>query len=130
MEYYDSDENKQRGSQSGSPNGKQQPKQPNSLATYSFMCSLAGFLLLCSCMAFPASIFLGVAAIVLAIMSRQGKRFTGMAIAGLILGILSLLFGILEFVYLMLINSMLRDPEMAAMFDQILEQYESMMPAR
>lgn len=130
MEYYDSDENKQRGRQSGSPNGKRPPKQPNSLATFSFMCSLTGFLLLCSCMAFPVSIFLGVAAIVLAIMSRQGKRFTGMAIAGLILGALSLLFGILEFVYLMLINSMLRDPEMAAMFDQILEQYESMMPPR
>lgn len=130
MEYYDNDENQYNNRQGGIPQKNQPPKQKNGMATASFICGLVGFLLLCSCFAFPASIVLGVAAIVLSIMSRKGQPFSGFAIAGLVLGILSLLLGVIECAYLILVNTMLRDPEMAAMLDQMLEQYQSMMPTK
>lgn len=130
MEYYDNNENQYNNRQGGAPQGNREPKETNGMATASFICGLIGFLLLCCCFAFPASILLGVAAIVLSVMSRKGRPSSGFAIAGLILGILSLLLGVAECAYLILVNTMLRDPDMAAMFDQMIEQYQSMMPAK
>ncbi len=130
MEYYDNDENRYKNQQGGRPGENRPPRQSNGMATASFICGLIGFLLLCSCFAFPASILLGVTAIVLSIASRKGQPFSGFAIAGLILGILSLILGVTEFAYLIYLNHLLRDPEMAALFDRMLEQYQSMMPAK
>lgn len=130
MEYYDNDENRYKNQQGGRPGENRPPRQSNGMATASFICGLTGFLLLCACFAFPASILLGVTAIVLSIASRKGQPFSGFAIAGLILGILSLILGVTEFAYLIYLNHLLRDPEMAALFDRMLEQYQSMMPAK
>ena len=126
MEYYDDDESGQDNPdklQKNDSNLTHSPKQTNTMAMASMICSIFGTLSLCCCVAFPVSIFLGVAAILLSILSKKGKPFSGYAIAGLILGTLSLILGIAEGAYMILINFMLRDPEIASIFDQLLQQY-------
>lgn len=126
MEYYD-DNKKNEDNQNENENnryGKKPPvKQVNNMALASMLCGIFGTLTLCACVAFPLSMILGVAAIVLSISSRKGQPFTGYAIAGLIFGIVSLILGVAEGFYMIAVNYMLRDPEMAAIFDQIMEQY-------
>ena len=123
MEYYDSDVQKESMQPSSSPN------EPNRMAIVSMICGIIGILLLCCCVAFPASIILGVAAITLAILSRKGEPFSGYAIAGLTLGIFALILGIAEFVYLMAVNMLLRDPQWAPFFDEVMEQYQELVPS-
>lgn len=130
MDYYDSNDNQYNNepgngrNQGGNPAGGP-PKPPNGMATVSLICGIIGVLSLCACIAFPLSIILGVAAIVLSFLSRKGEPFTGMAIAGLVLGILALVLGVAEGLYMIAVNFMLRDPQMSSMFDQILEQYQN-----
>ena len=100
-----------------------QPKPTNRMALASMICGIIGLLALCGCISFPISIILGVAAICLSIFSKKGQPFTGYAIAGLVLGIISLILGVAEGLYIIAVNFMLRDPNMAPIFDQILEQY-------
>lgn len=109
----------------GAPYGGPQkpPKQKNTYATISFISSLCGLLVLC-CGAFPLSIILGVGAIGFAIISKKGQPFTGLAIAGIILGALCIFFGVLEFVYAMIFASMMQDPEAAAAFNEVYEQMQ------
>lgn len=124
MEYYDDDnryQNLQTGREPGNTN------QVNRLALWSMFCGVAALLLLCFCILFPFSILLGVTAIVLAILSKKGEPFSGYAIAGLILGILAVLMGIAVFAYLMMINFMLRDPQWAPFFDEVIQQYEQII---
>lgn len=134
MDYYDDDNNSPEESSQPSSDGQNQgdrspqlqqktAKQPNNMAAVSLICGIIGVLALCFCIAFPVSIISGVAAITLALQSKKGQTFNGMAIAGLILGIFSLVLGIAEFLYLIFINFMLRDPEVTALLDQFLEQY-------
>lgn len=131
MDYYDSNDNQNNSkpehtqNQEGVPGGRP-PAQRSGTATVSMICGIIGVLSLCACVAFPLSIILGVAAIILSFHSRKGRPFTGIAIAGLIMGILSLLLGIAEGLYLIAFNFMLRDPQLAAMFDQLLEQYQNL----
>lgn len=75
---------------------------------------------------FSALYHFGCGAIILSFLSRKGEPFTGLAIAGLVLGILSLILGVAEGLYMIAINFMLRDPQMSSMFDQILDQYQNM----
>lgn len=131
MDYYDNNDNQynnrpENGGYQGNTPGQRQPKPPNGMATASLICGIIGTLSLCACIAFPLSIILGVAAIVLSFSSRKGEPFTGLAIAGLVLGIFSLILGVAEGLYMIAINFMLRDPQMSSMFDQILEQYQNM----
>lgn len=122
MEYYD-DNDKEYKEVDGE--NKPQPKQTNNMAVISMVCGIIGVLALCCCIAFPLSIILGVAAICLSCFSRKGKPFSGYAIAGLVLGIISLLLGVAEGFYIIAINFMLRDPNMAPIFDQLIEQYNA-----
>ena len=127
MEYYD-DENRLGGYQT-----EREPRnanRTNGMALASMFCGITAILLLCFCILFPVSILLGVAAIVLAILSKMGEPFSGYAIAGLILGIIAVLLGIAAFVYLMIINAMLRDPQWAPFFDEVMKQYEEIMNSR
>lgn len=130
MDYYDSNDNQynngpENGRNQGGNTANRPPKQPNGMATVSLICGIIGVLSLCACIAFPLSIILGVAAIVLSFLSRKGEPFTGMAIAGLVLGILALILGVAEGLYMIAVNFMLRDPQMSSMFDQILDQYQN-----
>lgn len=101
-------------------------EQTNTTARFSFLCGLSGVLFLCGCVAFPAAILCGVAAICLAIMSKKGQPFSKYAIFGLMFGILSLLFGILEFGYLIMANILVRDPQFAPIFDEVMQQYQAL----
>ena len=131
MDYYDSNDNQYKDGQGNGKNNGNIPggrpvRQPNGTATASLICGIIGTLSLCACIAFPLSIILGVAAIILSFLSRKGEPFTGLAIAGLVLGILSLILGVAEWCYMVAINVMPRDPQMSSMFDQILDQYQNM----
>lgn len=95
---------------------------PGNMALFSLLCGIMGIFSLFSCM-FPAAILLGVGAILLSVLSRKGEPFSGLAIAGLILGILAVLLGIAECAYLIFLNYMLQDPKIADLFSQLMEQY-------
>ena len=131
MEYYDNNDYHKNLNNEQPDIGQKKPrKKPNGMAAVSFICGLTGTLLLCSCFSFPSCVFLGVAAIALAIMSKRGEPFSGYAIAGLVFGIISLLLGIAECAYLIMINSLIRDPEFAPVFDEVLMQYEALIQER
>lgn len=117
--------NQQNGYQPGSysQRGDRPVRQSNRMALISMLCGLFGVLSLFCCIAFPLSILLGVAGIVLSFLSKKGGPFTGLAIAGLVLGIIAVLLGVAECVYLILLNSMLQDPATANLFEQLIEQY-------
>ena len=129
MDYYDSNDSYNRNSETGAPYGRPQenPNQVNGMAVASMLCGITGLLFLCCCIAFPASILLGVAAISLAIMSKKGQPFSGYAIAGLVFGIVALLLGIAECAYLILASTLVRDPQFAPVFDEVMRQYEALM---
>lgn len=128
MEYYDNNDS-YRDSEYNTPNDNSQrnPNKANGMAVASMLCGISGVLFLCCCVAFPASILLGVGAISLAIMSKKGEPFSGYAIAGLVFGIVSLLLGIAECAYLILASTMVRDPQFAPIFDEMMRQYEAIM---
>lgn len=106
--------------------GPEPPKQKNSYATVSLVSGIFGLLTLC-CMAFPIAIILGVGAIAFAVISKQGRPMTGPAIAGIILGAFCIVLGIGEFLYILAISAFMKDPENAAMFNEIYNQLEQQM---
>ncbi len=103
--------------------GPKPPKERNRFAVVSLMAGLCGLLSLC-CFAFPLAIVMGVGAIAFAVISKKGQPFSGPAIAGIVLGALCILFGIGEFIYIMVISALMKDPENAALFNQLYEQME------
>ena len=106
--------------------GPESPKQKNSYATVSLVSGIFGLLTLC-CMAFPIAIILGVGAIAFAVISKQGRPMTGPAIAGTILGAFCIVLGIGEFLYILAVSAFMKDPENAAMFNEIYNQLEQQM---
>ncbi len=106
-----------------------QPSQPNApvnnMAVTSMVLGIASMIISCCC--FPAGFIIGFAlgmgGLVLSILSKKGKPFSGYAIAGLILSI----FGICESLFIfgcyLLTAHMMQDPETAALFNEILRQY-------
>lgn len=106
--------------------GPEPPRQKNSYATISLVSGIFGLLTLC-CMAFPIAIILGVGAIAFAVISKQGRPMTGPAIAGIILGAFCIVLGIGEFLYILAVSAFMKDPENAAMFNEIYNQLEQQM---
>lgn len=134
MDYYDNDnyDNKETSQDMIQNNNsdtaqRNNVNQPNRTAVISMLCGITGTLFLCCCVAFPASILCGVAAISLSLLSRKGQPFCGYAIAGLVLGIMSLLLGLGECAYLLAVNSLIRDPEFAPVFDEVMSQYQALL---
>lgn len=125
MEYYDDYENREMEKGNNNFERKQKP-QPNNMAVISMILGILSLLCLCMCIAFPVSILMGAAAICLSIMSRKGGPFCGFAITGLVLGILAIIFGVLEFFYLMFLSQLLNDPSFSQMMDQMMEQLNTM----
>lgn len=126
MEYYDSNDSS-RNTVPNNENYGHSRQNRNGMAVASMLCGITGILLLCCCVAFPASILCGVAAISLALLSRKGQPISGYAIAGLVFGIVSLLLGLAECAYLIAVNTLIRDPEFAPIFDEVMQQYEALM---
>ena len=71
--------------------GPQQPTGPNGMAIASFV---LGLLSLCTCWCIYSAIPMGAAGLVLAILSRMNQKMHGLAIAGLILSILSMVLAV------------------------------------
>lgn len=100
-----------------------QPQKPNTLSALSLT---AGILGLISCCVPPLQLLIGAAAIMLAVVSKKGRPFSGLAVAGLILGILSVICSILMFVNFAITMQFMQDPANAEIMDQIMEQYQTL----
>lgn len=97
------------------------PKQSNGLALASMIVGIFSLITCCiPFLQFP----LAVAAIVLVILSKKGKPFHGFAVAGLVMGIISILISIAMTFYWGVVISMMNDPEFLSIYNEILEMYQ------
>lgn len=99
------------------------PPKPNKFATLSLV---AGIFALISCCFPPTQLLFGAGAIMLAIVSKKDAPFSGVAMAGLILGILSVICSILMFINFVVTMQLMKDPANAQIVNQVMEQYESL----
>lgn len=92
------------------------------------ICSLVlGIFAIMSCISPPVQLLFGAAALMLSYLSKNGKRLTGPAIAGMILGILGIIFSILIFAYFMATVRLMDDPANMALFRQAMSQYQDLI---
>lgn len=98
-----------------------QPKQSNGMALASMIVGI--FALLTCCIPF-IQFPLAVIDIVLVILSKKGKPFHGFAVAGLVLGIISILISIGMTIYWGTVITMMKDPEFMSMYNEILKMYQ------
>lgn len=103
-----------------------QPKPKNGFATASLIVGIFALLSLC-CFAFPLSIIMGVGAVIFAVISKKGQPMYGTAIAGMILGIIAVVLGIGEFIYFMILSTLVKDPANAAIINEFMEQLEQQL---
>ena len=65
---------------------------------------------------------------VLFVLSKEeGQPRRGSAVVGLILGVMSTIFGVVEFFCLIQVYHMITDPQYAPFFDQAMELYERLV---
>lgn len=95
-------------------------KETNRLAVASMVVGI--FAMLACCIPF-IQFPLAVATIVLVILSKKGKPFSGFAIAGLVLGILAVIISIAMTIYWGVLISLMKDPEFMSMYNNLLESY-------
>lgn len=103
--------------------GQPQPpyKKKNTMAVFSM---ISGIFSIVSCCASPLAVILGITGIVLAILSKKGQPMDGFAIAGIILSIVGLVVSLAFFAYYIFVLSLMKDPEYASFFNELLEQYQ------
>lgn len=95
-------------------------------ASMSLMCGILAFFSLS--LSFSAAILIGMSANVLFVLSKEeGRPRRGSAVAGLILGIISVIFGVIEFFCLIQVYHMISDPRYAPFFDQAMQLYNSIL---
>lgn len=92
------------------------PQRTNGLAIASFVFALLGLL---GCCCFPFSIPCAIIAIVLAFLSKKGTRMSGLAKAGLVIGIIAAVLAVLLILYLVVI---MNDPSVREYF-KIINDY-------
>lgn len=112
----------------GQPGGQPQPapKPPvNNLAVTSMVLGIVSLLVSCCCfpVGFIIGFALGMGGLVLAVLSKKGKPFSGYAIAGLVLSILGICGSLFIFICYLITANLMKDPEYAALFNEILRQY-------
>lgn len=95
-------------------------KQKNGLALASMLLGIFSLINCCiPLFQFP----LAALAIVLAVISKKGQPFHGFAIAGLVIGIISVLISIGMTFYWGLVLEMMQDPEFMEIYDEIMKTY-------
>ena len=110
--------------QYGQPaNPATQKKPQNNMALASM---IVGILALISCCTPPLQFLLGITALLLAVFSKKGQPFSGFAIAGLILSILSLIISFLMVLYIVWAFKLMSDPQYAPILDEVMELYQQM----
>ena len=67
-----------------------------------------------------------VEAIATAVLSKKGKPFRGTAILGILFGVIAILAGVVEFAYLVMLTTAMKNPDYAPFFNQVFEQMEQM----
>ncbi|MDO5416283.1 MAG: hypothetical protein Q4F29_03700, partial [Lachnospiraceae bacterium] len=100
----------------------------NNMAVISLTLGIISMLLSCCCilpMGFIIGFALGMGGLVTAILSKNGQPFTGTAVAGLVISILGICLSLFIFGCYMLTAYMMRDPNYAAMIQQLMEQYQN-----
>lgn len=102
---------------------KPDPQKPTASAAMSLV---SGIFAMVSCCFPPTQLLFGAAAIMLAIISKKGGPFSGISIAGLVLGILSVICSILMFINFVVTMQLMQDPANAQIVNQVIEQYESL----
>lgn len=112
-------QNGQQGNQQYWQNG-QPPKQRNNLALASMIFGI--FSLLTCCVPF-IQFPLAVISIVLVILSKKKQPLTGFAIAGLVMGIISIVISILMTVYWGYVISFMNDPEFMDLYNDMMQMY-------
>lgn len=90
------------------------------LATYSMFCGIMGLFF---CFIPPVQLFVGSSALILAYASCIGRRRTGKATAGAVLGVISILLSILLFLNFIISIRLLDDPANAAFMREIWKEY-------
>ncbi|MCI8889691.1 MAG: DUF4190 domain-containing protein [Hungatella sp.] len=107
--------------QPGSMPYPQPPKQRNNMALASMIFGILSLLACCiPFIQFP----LAVVAIVLVILSKKKQPFSGFAIAGLVMGIISIVISILMTLYWGTVLSMMNDPEFMDIYNEMLKTYQ------
>ncbi len=103
--------------------GQPQPpyKKKNTMAVFSM---ISGIFSIVACCASPLAVILGITGIVLAILSKKGQPMDGFAIAGIVLSIVGLVVSLAFFAYYIFILSLMKNPEYASFFNELLEQYQ------
>ena len=96
------------------------PKQSNGMALASMIVGI--FALLTCCIPF-VQFPLAVISIVLVILSKKGRPFHGLAIAGLVMAIISVLVSIGMTFYWGYVLKLMNDPEFMEMYNEIMEMY-------
>lgn len=94
------------------------------MATASMLLGLMGVMLSCSCSLFPGAVAFGVAAVATAVLSKKGRPFRGTAILGMLLGIIAIIVGVIEFIYLVMLTSAMKNPAYVPFFNQVFDQLE------
>lgn len=95
--------------------------------TFSIVSLILGIFAIMSCISPPIQLLFGAAALMLAYLSKNGKRLTGPAVAGTVLGILGIIFSILIFIYFMATVRLMDDPANMALFRQAMSQYQELI---
>ncbi|MGL5437772.1 MAG: DUF4190 domain-containing protein [Lachnospiraceae bacterium] len=93
----------------------------NSMAIFSLV---AGIM---ACITFyypPLQLFLGASAVILAYISKNGRGFSGLSIAGIATGVFSIISSILIFSLVVYSFSIMKDPANADMIRDIYRQYQ------
>lgn len=89
---------------------------------------VVGIFALISCCCSPLGLTLSIIGIVLVILSKKGAPFSGFAVAGLVLSIIALLGSLFSFAYYMMVLSIAQDPQFGPMFNDMMQQYQEIMP--
>lgn len=111
--------------QSNQPNQPVQKPPVNHMAVTSMVLGIVSLLVSCCCLpvGFIGGFAIGMAGLATAIISKKGEPFSPFAVAGLIVSILGICGSLLIFGCYILTANLMKDPEYAALFNEILQQY-------
>ena len=105
------------------------PKKKNGFATAALCSGVFAILNLC-CFNFPSCIILGVGAISIAIISQKEAPITKPDKAAIVLGVIAIVLGVVEFFYSLWLSDLIKDPANIAMINQLVEQVQGGMAAQ
>lgn len=111
--------------QSNQPNPPFQKPPVNHMAVTSMVLGIVSLLVSCCCLpvGFIGGFAIGMAGLATAIISKKGEPFSPFAVAGLVVSILGICGSLLIFGCYIMTANLMKDPEYAALFNEILQQY-------